>query len=69
MAVELAATVKFTVPSPVPSLPPVMVTQLTSLTAVQAQLPPAVTATLAVPPVSATDSLTGAMVNRQAPAA
>ena len=59
----LAATVKFTVPLPVPPLPPVIVIQLAVLSAVQAQMLAAVTATLAVPPVSAIAWLAGAMVN------
>jgi hypothetical protein len=52
----LAAALKATLPLPVPLAPDVTVSQdVLLLTAVHAQVPPAVTATLPVPPAAATD--------------
>jgi hypothetical protein len=50
-----AATVKFTVPLPLPDAPAVIVTKFEELVAVQVQPVPAVTVTVPVPPAAAND--------------
>jgi hypothetical protein len=59
----LDATVKFTVPSPLPLEPDVMVIQACVLVAVHAQPAPAVTVTEPFPPEEATDWESGEMAN------
>src|SRR5688572_14578366 len=61
----LAATVKLTVPLPVPDAPAVIVSHSSLLTAPQVQVPPVVTVTLPVPPALGTAWLIGAMVKAQ----
>jgi hypothetical protein len=66
--VVFAATLKVTVPFPVPVAPPVMVIQATELVAVQLQPPLAVTATLFVIASAPIDRLVGEMLKLQAAA-
>jgi hypothetical protein len=57
-----AATVKLTDPGPVPAAPAVIVIHDALLTAVHAQVPPAVTAiAVPAPPAASIDSLVGAI--------
>jgi hypothetical protein len=63
--VVFAATLKDTVPLPVPLEPPVTVTQLAPLVAVQAQPVIVVTATLPVPPAPASACVDGEMLKVQ----
>jgi hypothetical protein len=61
----VAATVKFTVPFPVPLVPDVMVIHDALRVAVHAQPDPAVTATVPLPPDAGTERVSGEMPNAQ----
>ena len=61
----VAATVKLTVPFPLPAVPDVTVIHEALGVAVHAQPDAAVTATVALPPAAATDLVSGEMLNAQ----
>ena len=61
----LACTVNATAPDPIPVAAPAILTQGTSASAVQAQLPAVVTAVLPVPPFPGNEALVGEIAKEQ----